>query len=415
MTTRRLRRVTPDPLPDDPGDEPLPASPAAEELASPEAPAPEPAGPTAPEPSVRSRLIGLQSYALVAIATILVVAGLRAASGFFVPVIFGIVIALTLAPVVRRLERAMPRWVASALVVLVAAGGLGTFAYSLSDEAAQAVAALPDATRTLRNSLRAMVNRNNGALSNLQKAATELQETASESSERPSTPRGVTPVQVVEPPVDFSNLVWFGGQGAMAFVGSVAIIAFLVYFLLSSGELFKLKFVRMSGERLSQRKITVQVLDDIGHRVAKAMSHLAFAGVLVGLTTWGFLAWFEVEYAALWGLAAALLNAVPYLGPAVVAVGLFLASLLQFGEATTAASIAGLSLVVTTIEGSLFTPIVFGRSVALNPVAVFVSFMFWGWLWGIPGMFLALPLLTILKTIAESVEDLAPLAELLSD
>jgi predicted PurR-regulated permease PerM len=99
----------------------------------------------------------------------------------------------------------------------------------------------------------------------------------------------------------------------------------------------------------------------------------------------------------------------------VVAAGLFLASLLQFSDLATATLISGVSLTVTTIEGALFTPIVFGRSVALNPVAVFVSFMFWGWLWGIPGMFLALPLLTILKTVAESVEDLAPVAELLSD
>lgn len=416
MTIRRLRPVTSESSPTEPAEASPSAIPAPADgtSASPEAPPPAPAAPPR-ERSIRARLAGLQSYALVAIATILLVAGLRAANGFFVPVIFGIVIALTLAPLVRRLERAMPRWIASALVVLVAVGGLGTFAYSLSDEAAQAVAALPDATRTLRNTLRGMVNRNNGALSNLQKAATELQETATESAERPTTPRGVMPVQVVEPPVDFSNLVWFGSQGVMAFVGSVAIVAFLVYFLLSSGELFKRKFVRMSGQRLSQRKITVQLIDDIGARVSKAMSHLAFAGLLVGLATWAFLSWFGVQYAALWGLAAGLMNAVPYLGPATVAVGLFLAALLQFGEVATAASIAGFSLVVTTIEGSLFTPIVFGRSVALNPVAVFVSFMFWGWLWGIPGMFLALPLLTILKTIAESVEDLAPLAELLSD
>ena len=70
----------------------------------------------------------------------------------------------------------------------------------------------------------------------------------------------------------------------------------------------------------------------------------------------------------------------PYLGPAVVAAGLLLAGLLQFGDIATAAMVAGASLVVTTLEGSLFTPIVFGRSVQLNPVAVFVSFLFWGWL-----------------------------------
>ena len=361
------------------------------------------------------RMAGLQGYAIVAIALILTVAALRAAQGFFVPVAFSIVIALTLAPLVRRMARLMPRWIASALVVLVAMGGIGAASYSLSDEAAQAVAGLPDATRALRQSLRSLVSRGGGPLAQLQRAAQELQRTASESAERPSTPSGVTPVQVVAPPVDFSNVVWFGSQGVMTFLGTLALVAFLVYFLLSSGDLFKRKFVRLSGDRMSRRKLTVQVLDQISARVGKAMVHLAIASILVGGCTWAVLAWFDVRFAALWGIAAGLMNCIPYLGPAIISAGLFLSSLLQFGDVATAAMISGLSLVITTIEGSLFTPIVFGRSVALNPVAVFLSFMFWGWLWGIPGMFLALPLLTILKTVAESVEDLRVVAELLGD
>ena len=357
----------------------------------------------------------IQRYGVVAIATILVVAALRAAAGFLVPLIFGLVIALTFAPTVRRLQRVMPRWIASALVVVTVVGGGAAFAYSMSDEASLAVATLPEASRQLRQTLRGLVRGGEGTLSNLQRAATELQRTATENTERPMTPSGVTPVQVVEPPVDFNNFVWFGSQGVLTFLGSVALIAFLVYFLLASGDLFKLKLVRLSGDRLSQKKITVQMIDQIGARVGKAMQHLVFASILVGVATWAVLWWWGVNYPVLWGVAAGLFNCIPYLGPAVVAAALFLAALLQFADLATAMLIAGSSLVITTIEGSLFTPIVFGRSVALNPVAVFVSFMFWGWLWGIPGMFLALPLLTILKTIAESVEDLAPVAELLSD
>ena len=356
-----------------------------------------------------------QRYAVIAIATILAIAGLRAAAGFLVPLVFGVVIALTFAPTVRRLTRIMPRWIASALVVITVVGGSAGFAYSMSDEAALAVANLPAASRQLRQTLRGLVQGGEGTLANLQKAAKELQRTATENTDKPMTPSGVTAVQVVEPPVDFNNFVWFGSQGVLSFLGSVALIAFLVYFLLASGELFKLKLVRISGERLSQRKITVQVIDQIGERVGKAMQHLVFAGVLVGVATWAVLWWFGANYPALWGVAAGLFNCIPYLGPAVVAAALFLATLLQFADLATAIMIAGASLVITTIEGSLFTPIVFGRSVALNPVAVFVSFMFWGWLWGIPGMFLALPLLTIIKTIAESFEDLAWVAELLSD
>jgi predicted PurR-regulated permease PerM len=222
-------------------------------------------------------------------------------------------------------------------------------------------------------------------------------------------------VQVVEPPVDFNNFVWLGSQGAVAIAASAMLIVFLVYFLLASGDLFKRKFVRLSGERLSQRKVTVQVIDQICGRVARSMFHLILASAVVGVCTWGWLTFFGVRYAALWALAAALLNCVPYVGPVVVACALMLATLVQFGSLTTAAIVTGGSLVITTLEGFLFTPIVFGRSVQLNPVAVFVSFMFWGWLWGVAGMLLALPLLMIVKTIAESIEDLAPLSELLSD
>lgn len=365
--------------------------------------------------AARTRMVGLQGYALIGIATVLVIAALRAAQGFFIPVVFGVVIALALAPLVRRLQRLMPRWIASALVVSLMVGLLGFMAYSMSDEATQAIAGLPQAARTLRQTLRMAVTSGEGPIAQLQRAAKELQKTATESTERPSTPTGVTAVQVVAPPVDFSNFVWLGSQGVVAIAGMATLVVFLVYFLLASGDLFKRKFVRLSGDRLSQRKVTVQVIDQIGERVAKSMLHLVLAGIVVGVCTWAWLWMLGVQYAGLWGLAAGLLNCVPYLGPAAVAAGLLLAGLVQFGNIGTATMIATVSLVVTTLEGFLFTPIVFGRSGQLNPVAVFMSFLFWGWLWGIAGMLLSLPLLMILKTVSESVEDLAPLAELLSE
>lgn len=360
-------------------------------------------------------MAGMQGYALIAIATVVVVGALKAAEGFFVPVVFGVVLALALAPLVRRLARILPRWIASAVVVSTVVGLVGFMSYSMSDEASQAIAGLPQATRTLRQTLRTVFTNGEGTLAQLQRAAKELEKTATESTERPTTPSGVTAVQVVAPPVDFTNFVWLGSQGVLSAAGSATLVVFLVYFLLASGDLFKRKLVRLSGDRLSQRKVTVQLIDQVGERVAKSMLHLILAGVLVGMCTWALLMWFGVQYAGLWGLAAGLLNCVPYLGPAVVAAGLLLAGLVQFANIGTAAMIAAASLVVTTIESSLLTPIIFGRSVQLNPVAVFVSLLFWGWLWGIAGMLLALPLLMIMKTIAESVDDLAALAELLSE
>jgi predicted PurR-regulated permease PerM len=267
----------------------------------------------------------------------------------------------------------------------------------------------------MRQALRVMIKADHGALSQLQRALGELQRTATESTERPATPSGVTPVQVIEPPVDFTNMVWLGSQGVLFVGGQLALILFLVYFLLAYGDLFKLKLVRISGERLSQRRVTVQLIDQIGESVQRSMSHLMIASLAVGFITWGAMHVMKVNYAGLWGLAAGLMNFVPYVGPAAVAVGLFFATMLQWGDIPAAFGVASVSMVITTLEGFLFTPIVFGRSVKLNPVAIFIAFMFWGWLWGIWGMLLAMPLLMIMKTVSDSVEGLGPLSELLSD
>jgi predicted PurR-regulated permease PerM len=373
------------------------------------------APPAEPEAPIETRVGGLQGYGFVSLTVVITVAALNFAQGFFVPVVVSIVFALALSRIVRRLERLVPRWVASAAVVLLLLGGLGALAYALSGEAARAVAELPNATRTMRQAFRVFVNQKEGALVQLQRAIKELERTATESQQRPSTPSGVTPVQVVEPPVDFNNMVWMGSQSALWVAAQLALVVFLVYFLLAYGDLFKRKLVRLSGDSLAKRKVTVQLIDEIGDSVAKSISHLILTSVLVGVTT-GIALWFlDVHYAGLWGLIAGLFNFVPYVGPILVAASLFLASVVQFGDLATAGMVAGVSFVITSIEGFLFTPIVFGRAARVNPVAIFIGFLFWGWLWGLWGMLLAMPLLLIVRAVADKVDDLGPVAELLSD
>jgi predicted PurR-regulated permease PerM len=374
---------------------------------------PKPPEPT--EPPVHTRFAGVQGYGVVTLAVIIGVAALSVAQGFIVPVVVSIVLALALARIVRRLQRLMPRWIASALVVIFLIAGLGAMVYLLSDEAARAIAQLPTATRTLRQAFRVMITRQQGPLSQLQKAIDELERAATESTDRPQTPSGVTAVQVVEPPVDFSNVMWLGSQGVVWVAAQLTLVLFLVYFLLAYGDLFERKLVRISGDSLARRKVTVQLIDEIGENVAKSISHLTLTSVLVGVVTSIAMYLMDVRYSGLWGLAAGLLNFVPYVGPLVVSVGLFLASLVQFGDIYTALLVSAVSMAITSVEGFLFTPIVFGRAARVNPVAVFIGFLFWGWLWGLWGMLLAMPLLLIMRTIADKVDDLAPLAELLSD
>jgi predicted PurR-regulated permease PerM len=381
-----------------------------------EPPADRPAPPASEaEGPIETRFTGLQGYGVVSLAVVIVVAGLSLAQGFFIPVFVSLVLALALARIVRKLERIMPRWAAAATVVLLLVALLGAGVYSLSDEAAGAIAELPKATRSLRQAARVFLNQRQGTLSELQRAIDELERTATESTERPATPSGVTAVQVVEPPVNFSNIVWLGSQGVIWIAAQLTLVLFLVYFLLAYGDLFKRKLIRLSGDTLTKRRVTVRLIDEIGDSVAKTISHLTLTSVLVGVATTLCLWLLDVNYAGLWGLAAGLFNFIPYVGPLVVACGLFLAGIVQFGDLPMAMMVASVSIVITSVEGFVFTPIVFGRTARVNPVAVFIGFLFWGWLWGLWGMLLALPLLLIMRAIADKVDELAPLAELLSD
>jgi predicted PurR-regulated permease PerM len=387
----------------------------------------EPEEPTAVEPEVTSevppprtsngvRMSGPQAWAVVSLGVVAVVAALRLASGFFVPLLTSIVIALALAPIVRRLARWLPRGVAAALVVGALVGGGGLLAYTLADEAVTAIGQLPTVARQLREAVRAATSgRGPAVFGQVREAIQEIERTATESTERPATPRGVTPVQVVEPPLALGNIFWTGSRGVAAVAGQLVMMIFLVYFLLAFGELFKRKIVRLSGERLSRRRVTVEAIDQIGERVAQSLSHLVLMGILVGVATWLAFSWMGVQYAALWGIAAAVMNAVPYFGPTVVAALATVAAFLQFASFGIAAAVGAVSLAITAVEGFLLTPMLFGQAVRVNPVAVFVSALFWGWLWGGWGLLLSLPLLVIVKTIAESVTDLKPLAEMLSD
>lgn len=363
------------------------------------------------------RHMGLQGQAIVILSVVAGVAGLRAAEGFIVPVLFSLVAALALAPIVRRLSRWIPRAVSAAMIVIVVVSMCGATAYSLADEAAAAVAGLPQASRQLRQAVRVATDTRQGHLfTQIQRALSDLERTASESTQPlPAAQKGVMPVQIVESPLDLRSLLWNGSWGLLGIGGQVVVVFFLTYFLLSFGDVFKRKLVKLSGSRLSERRVTLDAIDQITDRVARSLLHLVLTGVVVGVATWVALMWMGVNYAGLFGIAAGLLNAVPYLGPTMVGGAAFSAALLQFSDIGMAALVGGITVAITSLEGFVLTPLLFGRVASVNPVAVLVSALFFGWLWGGAGLLLSLPLLVIIKTIAETVDDLAPLAELLGD
>ncbi len=137
--------------------------------------------------------------------------------------------------------------------------------------------------------------------------------------------------------------------------------------------------------------------------------------VLVGLATWIALIWCGLENAGAWAVAAGLLHIVPYFGPAVTAAFIGMAAFMQFESLSTALLIGGISLAIATVVGYFVTTWMTGRIAKMNTAAVFVSLLFWAWLWGVWGLLLSIPITVILKVVAQHVEQLEPVAELLGD
>jgi predicted PurR-regulated permease PerM len=142
---------------------------------------------------------------------------------------------------------------------------------------------------------------------------------------------------------------------------------------------------------------------------------LLVTNVLVGVLTWVVLRWGGLENAGAWAVAAGLLHVIPYFGPAVTAAGIGLAAFVQFDTLSTSLLFAGASVAIATIVGTFVTTWMTGRIARMNTAAVFVSLLFWAWLWGVWGMLLSIPLTVIVKVVAQRVEQLEPVAELLGD
>lgn len=350
---------------------------------------------------------GVRSVTLTVLTVIAVVWALYVAQTLIVPLLIGIIISLVLSPLVEGMRRARVPRPAGATIVLVLlitlVAGVGR---QLSVPAADLAADLPRVARQVRQALVRTTVARESAVANLQEAADELS-TASAAPDR----TGAQPVRMVEPPTPLREYV-LTGTGIAA---QVLLVVFLVFFLLSTGDLYKRKFVKLTGPSLTRKKITVQIIDEIKEQIGVYLRTLVVVSSIVGIATWLSYMAVGMPNAAVWGLLAAIANVVPYIGPTLVAGAASVMAFSHFGNIGQALLVGGIQLVITSLEGFLLTPHLMSRSARMNPVAMFVGLLFWGWLWGAWGVVLGVPLLMAIKVIADRVEDLQAVGELLGD
>ena len=363
--------------------------------------------------------VDIRSASLSVIATLAFVLFLQYAESVLIPIVLGVLLSYALSPLVSALVRHhVPRVLAAAIALLLLLGGIGVGIYTLSDEARSIVSNVPEAARRLRQRVVEHQRTNDDALlAKVQEAAKEIEKTANAATKPTEDPVSsrVQRVEVVQPTFRASDYLWMGGVGLFGFIGQFAVIIFLVFFLLLTGDLFKRKLVKIAGPTLSKRRVTVQILDEINQQIESYIKVQVFTNAIVAVAT-GIALWaFGVENFAMWGLIAGLFNSIPYLGPVVVTIGLGVVSFMQFDDLLKSAYVCGVAFVITSLEGFLLTPTLVGRAAQMNPVAIFVGLLFWSWVWGVWGTVLAVPMLMAAKAICDRVEDLQPLGELLGE
>jgi predicted PurR-regulated permease PerM len=360
--------------------------------------------------------VDVRSVALTLIAFAAGIALLRYAQEVLVPIVLAVLVSYALWPIVNWLSRhKVPRTLAAALVLLGTTAGLGWTLYTVRYQAINLVDQVPEATRLLQRELLSGRTRES-AMVKVQEAATAVQQTAEQAGgpDRIAA-KGVTRVQVEEPAFDAREYVRWGSMGVVGLLGQLVLIFFLVFFLLQSGDLFKRKLVKIAGPTLSEKKVTVELLDEINHQIGRFLLLRVATSTGVGIVTWLALRWLGVENAGVWGVAAGVLNTIPYFGPFIVSGALFVVAMVQFGEIAEAVWVAGVAGIITSLEGWLITPALQGRVARMNEVAVFIGLLFWSWVWGFWGAILAVPMMVVIKAICDHVEDLQPIGELLGD
>jgi predicted PurR-regulated permease PerM len=361
--------------------------------------------------------INVRSLSLVLLTVLAVIFTLHWARAVFIPLMLGIMISYALSPLVGLIQKwHVPRAIGSAVLLLGIVSGTGYLVYSLSDDAAELIETLPQAAQKFRLTLRAERGTTEGTMEKVQKAATQIERAANETgAPAPVAPSGVTRVQIEKPKINVKDYLLMGTLGAFGAAAQACIVLFLAYFLLVSGDTFRRKLLRITGPTLSKKKITLHVLDEINGQIQRYLLVQVFTSILVGVATWLAFLWIGLEHAAIWGLAAGVFNSIPYLGPVVVTGGTALVALLQFGTINMALVVGGISLVITSLEGYLLTPWLTGRASRMSAVVVFVSVLIWGWLWGVWGLLLGVPIMMIIKAVCDRVDDLKSIGELLGE
>jgi predicted PurR-regulated permease PerM len=323
------------------------------------------------------------------------------ARSFFLPIVLAVLLSFLLSPLVRGLKRLyIPNALGAGLILFALLGGVGFGIYELAGPAYQWVETAPQNLRQIERKIR-----------DLKKPVQTMSRATEQVAKIAQVAGGSTVQKVIVQPVTLGEQLLARTVG---FASAVAVVCILLYFLLALGDRFWGKLAQLVPGA-GRWKAGIAMAREIERDISSYLATVTAINLSLGLAVWGVTAWIGLPNPLLWGVLAWALNYIPYLGPLCTMTVLACVGLLTFNDLGQAFAAPGLFFALDMIEAYLVTPTVMGRRFTLNPVMLFIGLTFWGWLWGVAGALLAVPILVVTKIFCDHSERLAPIGQLLGE
>jgi predicted PurR-regulated permease PerM len=336
---------------------------------------------------VRLRLSKPVSFSIIGIFVILLIGAFYFARAFFLPVMLALLFTLTFSPLVRYLRRhGIPSFVSAILLVISLLAVFASAATYLSDPVSQVFANSPAIAQRIEERFAPLRE----PLRKIMQTSAQLEQMAVAAA--PSTETVV---------VAQSGLAGWAADTLGGLTTTLGAALVLVVFLLSSGDLFLHKLVRMLPT-YSDKKRSVRVVHDVEFEVSRYLLTITGINMCFGAVVAVAMAMLGMPNAILWGAAATVLNFIPYVGAAIGTGTALIAALITYDSIGPALLPPAAYLFFHTLESAFITPLVLGRRLELNVVAIFISLAFWSWMWGIVGALIAVPILVVVKVFCDS-------------
>lgn len=344
---------------------------------------------------------GVRSIALTGLFILAAFYTLYLARAFFLPIILSILLSFLLSPLVRWLKKLhIPEGLSAALLVFGVLGLLGLGVYELSGPAYEWMSEAPKSLRKAEDKLRALKK----PVQTVSKATEQVEKITKVAG-------GQEPAKVTVSTASLGERVF---SQATDFISNGIVMFILLYFLLASGDMFLRKLIKVMPS-LSDKKRAVEIARQIETEISAYLATITLINAILGVAVWGIMALIGLPNALLWGVLAFVTNYIPYLGAIVMIAVLAMVGFITFDDLGHALLAPGAFVGLNLLESYFLTPMILGRRLTLNPVVIFLGLTFWGWLWGITGAVLAVPIMVVLKIFCDHSEPLAPIGEFLGN